>query len=189
MSDPQTTPGTGNGSEATPPNTVTLPAAEVEQLRQQATERQEYLDLARRTQAEFENYQKRNARDREQERALMVARLMGDLLPVLDNLERALTAAEQKGETGDLVKGVALVRGQMLDLLRRHGVTPIDAQIGQPFDPNLHQGLTQAPSADYPANSILMVAEQGYKLGDRVLRPAKVVVSMSPKEEGGNAEG
>jgi molecular chaperone GrpE len=139
-------------------------------------ERDELKDRLLRQQAEFQNYQKRFQRELAEERRYAQMPLAGDLLPVLDNLDRATAAAEQAGETGPLVQGVALVRQQLLDLLRRHGVTLIEAA-GQPFDPNLHQGLMQQPSAGVPPNTVLQVLEQGFKIYDRVLRPAKVIVS------------
>jgi molecular chaperone GrpE len=130
-----------------------------------------------RTRADFENYQKRNQREREQERKYMVGSVLLDLLPVLDNLERATLSAQQAGESGPLVQGVAMVHNQFLELLRRYGVTRIDAQ-GKPFDPNLHQAVMQQPAGDKPPGTVLQVVEQGYMLHDRVLRPAKVVVAM-----------
>jgi molecular chaperone GrpE len=140
-------------------------------------QREEYLLLARQTQADFENYQKRAARDREQERRYAQSPLALALLPALDNLERALAAARQAGDNGPLVQGVALVQSQLLDALRRNGVTPIEAK-GQPFDPNKHEAVMQQPSADQPPGTVLQVLQPGYQLHDRVLRPASVVVSI-----------
>src|SRR5205809_2369048 len=111
---------------------------ELDKLRKLAGERDQYLDLAARTRAEFENYQKRMQREREQERKYAFGPLAESLLPILDNLDRALVAAKQAGETGPLVQGVAMVQTQFLDLLKRHGITRIDCD-GKPFDPNLHQ--------------------------------------------------
>ncbi|HEY7427351.1 MAG TPA: nucleotide exchange factor GrpE [Gemmataceae bacterium] len=141
--------------------------------------RDEYLDLAQRTRADFENYQKRMQRDLVQERRYAQAPLASDLLSALDNLERAIAAAEQAGEQGPLVKGVSMVHTQLLDILRRHGVTRIEAQ-GQPFDPNLHQAVMQQPSKDYPPMTVVQVLEQGYLIHERVLRPARVAVSTAP---------
>ncbi|HWG42493.1 MAG TPA: nucleotide exchange factor GrpE [Gemmataceae bacterium] len=141
--------------------------------------RDEYLDLAQRTRADFENYQKRMQRDLVLERRFAQTPLAADLLPALDNLERATVAAEQVGEKGPLVQGVVMVRAQLLDILRRHGITRIEAQ-GQPFDPNLHQAVMQQPSADYPPMTVVQVLEQGYMIHDRVLRPARVAVSATP---------
>jgi molecular chaperone GrpE len=150
--------------------------AELEDLRKRAAERDEYLDLSRRTHAEFQNYQKRAQREREQERQFFAAGYVLELLPVLDNLERATAAARKAGETGPLVQGVHMVLNQFMELLKKFGVTPIEAQ-GKPFDPNLHEALTQVPSKDDPPNSVIHVEERGYMIQDRVLRPAKVVVS------------
>jgi molecular chaperone GrpE len=150
---------------------------DLESLRARAVERDQFLSLLQRTQADFENYQKRNQREREQERRYASSFLAADLLPVLDNLERATAAARQAGETGPLVQGVGMVHNQLLDLLRRHGIKPIPA-VGQPFDPNLHQAVMQRPSPDTGPNQVVEVLEEGYTMHDRVLRPAKVVVSI-----------
>jgi len=163
----------GKGSDET---AVTLAKAELDQLQAKARERDQFLDLLQRTRAEFENYQKRAQKDREQERRYLYGGLVFDFLPLFDNLERAVAAAQQAGETGPLVDGVALVQSQFLDLLKRHGVTPIDA-LGKPFDPNMHQAVMQQPAKDQPTNTVVQVIERGFMNQDRVLRPAKVVVS------------
>jgi molecular chaperone GrpE len=138
--------------------------------------RDEYLDLAQRTRADFDNYQKRNQRDLATERKYAQLPLASDILGPLDNLERALTAARQTGENGPLVQGVAMVQNQVLDVLRRHGIQRIDAQ-GKPFDPNLHQAVMQQPSGEVAPGTVVQVLEQGYTLHDRVLRPARVIVA------------
>jgi molecular chaperone GrpE len=161
-------------SAQTTEDTVTGP--ELEALRSKAAERDEYLDLLQRTRAEFENYQKRASKDRDQERRYIEARIITDLLPVVDNLARALEAARQVGETGPLVQGVTMVQSQFLDLLKRYGITPIDA-LGKPFDPHLHQAVMQQESRDVPPNTIIQVINPGYMQQERVLRPAHVVVS------------
>jgi molecular chaperone GrpE len=172
------------------PDTATEPAGEqvrgdLEALRARAEaaeqSRDEYLTLAQRTRADFENYQKRVQRDTAQERRYAEAPLALDLLPALDNLERATAAAQQAGEKGPLVQGVAMVQNQLLDVLRRHGVTRIDAQ-GQPFDHDLHEAVMQQPSKDVPPNTVLQVLEHGYRIHDRLLRAAKVIVSKSPDQ-------
>jgi molecular chaperone GrpE len=147
-------------------------------LRARAVERDKFLALLQRTQADFENYQKRNQRERELERRYWHGALALDLLPVIDNLERAMTAAKQAGETGPLVQGVGLVQTQLLDMLKRHGITPIDA-LNKPFDPNLHQAVMQQPSKDQPPNTVIQVLQQGFMIHDRVLRPASVIVSAA----------
>ena len=155
-----------------------IDVVELEQLRKQANERDQYLDLAQRTRAEFENYQKRNQKDREQERRYYSGALILELLPVFDNLDRANAAAQKSGEKGPLVNGVLAVQSQFLELLKRHGITRIDA-LGKPFDPNLHQAVMQQESDEVESNTVLKVLEQGFTIHDRVLRPAKVIVSKN----------
>jgi molecular chaperone GrpE len=157
---------------------------DLETLRTRAQERDQFLALLQHTQADFENYQKRNQREREQERKYMHRALAVDLLPVIDNLERAQAAARQAGEAGPLVQGVNMVLDQFISLLRRHGITRIEAQ-GQPFDPNLHQAVMKQPTPDQPPNSVVQVLEHGYMIHDRVLRPARVVVSAAPEGDRG----
>lgn len=150
-------------------------------LQEAEQKRDEYLYLAQRTRADFENYQKRMKRDRDEERRFAQIPLASDLLTALDNLERAIAAAEQAGDKGPLAQGVAMVQTQLLDILRRHGITPIQAE-GQPFDPNCHQAVLQQPSKDHPPMTVLQVLERGYMIHERVLRPARVVVSTAPEQ-------
>lgn len=140
--------------------------------------RDEYLELAQRTRADFENYQKRIQRDLATERRFAQAPLASDLLAALDNLERATAAAEQAGEKGPLVQGVSMVHTQLLDALRRHGVTRMEA-LGLPFDPNLHEAVMQQPSAEHPPMTVVQVLQPGYMIHERVLRPARVAVSTA----------
>ena len=157
-------------------------------LRSRAEERDKFLSLLQRTQADFENYQKRNQREREQERRYGPGILALDLLPVLDNFNRAVDAARKANESGPLMQGVGMIQGQLLDVLKRHGITPIEAQ-GQPFDPNLHQAVMQQPSDTLPPNSVASVLEQGFMIHDRVLRPARVGVTVAPAGKEVAAEG
>lgn len=152
---------------------------EIEILRKRAAERDQFRDLALRGKAEFENYQKRNQREREQERKYWYTPLVLDLLPVLDNLDRAVAAARQAGDTGSLVQGVAMVQSQFLDMLKRHEITRIDAD-DKAFDPNMHQAVMQQPTDEVEPGMILQVLEQGFLNHDRVMRPAKVIVSSKP---------
>ena len=152
---------------------------ELEKLRKAAAERDHYLDLAQRGKAEFENYQKRVQREREQDRKYAYGPMAYDLLPVLDNLDRALGAAQQAKEQGTLVQGVGMVQTQFLELLKRYGIVAIDAQ-GKPFDPNQHQAVMEQPSAEAEPGTVLQVLEKGFMNQDRVLRAAKVIVSKKP---------
>ncbi len=142
--------------------------------------RDEYLDLLRRTRADFENYQKRSQRDLAQERRYAHTPFARELLPVLDNLQRALTAARLQAEQGPLVQGVSQVESMLREVLGRFGVTPIDAR-DQPFDPNLHEAVRQQPWPDTAPGTVIEVLEPGYRIHDRVLRPARVVVASGAK--------
>ncbi len=157
---------------------------DLEALRSQMADterdRDKYLELARRTQADFENYQKRIQRDLQQERRYSGGLLALDLLPVLDNLERAMAAGKQAGESGPLVQGVSMVHSQLLDALKRHGITRIDS-LHKTFDPAMHQAVSQQPSAEHPSGTVLHVLQEGFMNHDRVLRPAAVVVSVAPE--------
>lgn len=149
---------------------------DLEQLRSLASERDQFLDLLRRTWAEFENYQER-ARRMQEECRYQHGRLVLDLLPVLDDLERALVASWQAQDSGLQARGVALGRNTFLDVLRRYGVTPVEA-LGQPFDPNLHHAVMTRVAVGQPVNSILEVVKQDYRIQDRLLRPAEGMVAM-----------
>src|SRR5438067_11330752 len=138
-----------------------------------ARERDEYLDALQRLKAEFDNYRKRSARDQESLVARAGERLVRELLPVLDDLERALEAAEQH-EEAKLEEGVKLVHRQLEQLLEREGLAPVETD-GK-FDPNVHEALSTQPSAA-DEGAVIEVLQKGYRLGDRVLRPARVVVA------------
>ena len=123
--------------------------------------------------AEFDNFKKRTARDREQYVALANERLIGELLPILDDLERALVAAAEH-EEAQLEEGVRLVHRSLAGVLERQGVKAIEAD-GK-FDPHVHEALLSQPS-EAEEGSVLDVVQKGYRLGDRVVRPARVVVA------------
>jgi len=137
-------------------------------------ERGEYLDALQRLQAEFDNYRKRTARDRESLVARASERLVVALLPVLDDLGRALQAAEQH-EEAKLEDGVRLVHRALADALAREGLSEIETD--GVFDPNVHEALLAQPSEAEPG-TVLDVVQKGYRLGDHVLRPARVIVSQ-----------
>jgi molecular chaperone GrpE len=125
--------------------------------------------------ADFENYKKRAARERQEYVRLANERLIGELLPILDDLERALSAAEQH-EEAQLEEGVRLVHRALAGLLERHGVAPIETE-GK-FDPHVHEALLSQPS-EAEEGSVIDVVQKGYKLGERVVRPARVVVAAA----------
>lgn len=128
-------------------------------------------------QAELENFRKRMIRDSEQQLRFATAPLLRDVLDVVDNLTRALQSAKKDGgpEAG-LVEGVTLVHGQLLNALTKHHCVRIES-LGQPFDPNFHEAISQAPSDEYDAGAVMLEAAAGYRLHDRVLRPSQVIVS------------
>ena len=142
-------------------------------------ERDDYLDQLRRLAAEFDNYRKRVARDQESLAARAHERLMKDLLPVLDDLERALVAAEEH-EEAKLHEGVGLVARELRRALEREGLQEIDTEGA--FDPHVHEALLSQPS-ELDEGSVVEVLQKGYRLGDRVLRPARVVVSQGVPQE------
>jgi molecular chaperone GrpE len=143
-----------------------------------SAERDEYLDQLKRVAAEFENFRKRTARDQADFAARASERLVKELLPVLDDLGRALEAAE-KHEEAKLEDGVRLVHRQLAELLRKEGLAEIETD-GK-FDPHVHEALLTQPS-EAPEGSVIDVVQKGYRLGDRVLRPARVVVAAAPPE-------
>lgn len=137
-------------------------------------ERDEYLDLVQRVQADFENYRKRSVREQERLVAHAHERLVRELLPVLDDLERALEAAERH-EEAQLVEGVKLVEKSLRASLAKEGLAEIDTD--GPFDPHVHEALLTQPSDASASGSILEVVQRGYRFGDRVVRPARVIVA------------
>jgi molecular chaperone GrpE len=130
--------------------------------------------------AETENYKKRVQRERSEERQYSSQETVLAFLPVADNLDRALQAALKHGEAGQLVKGVELTIRQFEDTLRKLGVEPLAVEVGKPFDPNAHQALFQEEHAEFDEGSVIEVLQKGYKLGERVIRPAMVKVSKKP---------
>ena len=137
-------------------------------------ERDEYLDALQRLKAEFDNFRKRTARESAAQSARASEALVKELLPVLDDLERALVAAEDH-EEAKLEDGVRLVHRALADVLTRAGVAEIETDGA--FDPHVHEALLAQPVDGAEPGSVVQVLQKGYRLGDRVLRPARVVVS------------
>ena len=148
-------------------------AVEPDPLAELTLERDEYLDALRRLKAEFDNYRKRVARDQEQLAARAHERLVKELLPVLDDLERALAAAEEH-EEAQLEEGVRLVHRSLVDALRKEGLAEIETD-GR-FDPNVHEALLSQPDDEKESGDILDVVQKGYRIADKVVRPARVIV-------------
>lgn len=135
-----------------------------------------FRDLALRTQADFENFRKRAAREREEGMRYANVSLIEKLIPILDNFELGLDAARQDAEGGAIVSGLEMVGRQLQDLLSSQGVETVDA-LGQPFDPKIHDALGQEASDEVEEGIVLRQLRKGYKLKDRLVRPANVIVS------------
>ena len=151
--------------------------ADLDELTAAKRERDEYLELAQRTRADFDNYRKRVAHDAAEAQRRGKAELARELVPVLDNLERALDATESNGG-GDssLAKGVTLVRDELRATLERAGVEAYDPT-GEAFDPSWHEAISTRADEEAKAGTVLETLERGYRLDGQVLRPARVVVS------------
>jgi molecular chaperone GrpE len=161
-----------------------------ERLASAEAEAETHLNDLKRLAAEFENYRKRVAREQQALSARAAERLVGELLPIVDDLERALEAAEEHQEA-KLEEGVRLVQRQLAAVLEREGLAEIETD-GK-FDPHVHEALLSQPSSDQSEGTVIEVLQKGYRLGDRVLRPARVVVAASaaqpPVRENGPVEG
>lgn len=166
MSHEQGENDTGTAKEATQEEIPAL-SGELEAVR---GERDEYLDNMRRMKAELENSRARLEREHARSVELASERLVKELLPILDNLERALEA------DGDIREGVEATRDQLVDILTREGLNPISSE-GQSFDPAVHEALMSKASNEHEEDTVIQTLERGYVLNGKPIRPAKVVVS------------
>ncbi len=169
--------------EAEEPDALDMSAAGSGETADVANELANANDRLLRLQAEMQNLRNRTSREVADERKYAALPVVRDLLPVVDNIDRAIEAAERAGEAENLLEGFRLVKQQLHTLLSRHQCEPMDAE-GQVFDPNFHQAILQQPSADVPAGNVMFVAQTGYQMHDRVVRPAQVIVSSGPGEVG-----
>lgn len=167
-------------TDVPPPNDETTTEGESleAQLQQALTERDEYKDKWARAMADLDNFRRRIQREMEEDRKYLALPLLKALLPGLDGLDRTLTAAETSKNADDLITGVKMVQKQFESSLGQFGVQPI-AAVGLEFDPNIHEAITQMPSADHPPMTVLQDVEKGYLLHDRVVRPSKVIVASA----------
>ena len=153
---------------------------DLDELVKVGAQRDEYLALAQRTQADFENYRKRMARESALAHERGVAKLVKELLPALDNLDRALqeagSAAAGAGHEDPLLKGVRLVREQLMAALARVGVESY-SPVGEQFDPAFHEAMVQQPVQGAASGTVAEVYQPGYRLGEDIIRPARVVVA------------
>ena len=135
-----------------------------------------FRDLALRTQADFENFRKRAAREKDDAIKYANASFLDRLIPILDNFELGLNAARTSAANSPILSGMDMVAKQLSDFLTASGIEPVNAE-GRPFDPNLHEAVAQEESAEFAEGVIIRQLRRGYKLRDRLLRPATVVVS------------
>jgi molecular chaperone GrpE len=140
-------------------------------------------DQALRTRAEFENFRRRKNREIEEYTALANESLIEDLLPVLDDLGLLLGNAEEKPDTAALIAGARLIQQKFLDTLKKRGLEEVEAE-GTPFDPDLHEALLETPDAEAEPGTVLNVHQTGYKLGNKLLRPSRVIIAAAQDQEG-----
>jgi molecular chaperone GrpE len=138
-----------------------------------------FRDLALRSQADFENYKKRSAREKEEGIKYANTTLLERLVSIIDNFELGLAAAKEQSEQSPIYSGMVLVQKQLNDLLVENGLQSIEAE-GKKFDPNVHEAIAHEPSDQVPEGIVLRQTRRGYRFKDRLLRPAKVVVSSGP---------
>jgi len=174
-----------------PVEVVALSPEQIEDLKTRAAKADENWDRLLRTTADFENFKKRAAREKIESGQSAIVNLLQKLLPVLDNFEMALaaaqsaTAAQPAGEKTDdhklasLQSGVQMIQQQLKSALTETGMEEIDAT-GKPFDPNVHEAISQQESAEMPEGHVLQQVRKGYKLKERLLRPAAVIVAKAP---------
>src|SRR5579875_544840 len=179
--------GAGEQRDGQPAQAAAEPAGEgderqlerdLEELAAKAQKADEYLELAQRTRADFENYRRRAAREAAAAQERGVVKLVRELLPAVDNLDRALEAVKAAGDdrNGDLVSGIKLVHAELIAALARAGVERFDPA-GERFDPARHEAVAQQQVEGAPAGTIVEVYQRGYRLGDAVIRPARVLVA------------
>lgn len=175
--------------------TIEALSSELQTVKAEYESAREELEAAKdrllRLTAEFDNFRKRTLRERQESQLYGHQNLVKDLLAVVDNLERAVQhggESEGAGELQGLREGVELVLRELLGLLERYGVGVIDAE-GRPFDPALHEAMAQVPDTSVAPNTVVQVLQKGYTLRDRMLRPARVVVSRAPEASGEGGAG
>jgi len=177
-------PPTEFGKETTAPEAkghteATYPAPVADPAEQATAEIASLKDQLLRARADFENSRKRLMREKEESLRYANQAILADLLPLLDHLELGLQAASTGTDVASVVAGVKLIQSQFERFLTEHGVTPIEA-LGKPFDPNWHEALGQEPAPGKPEGTVLHLRRRGFKLGDRLLRPASVVTVAPP---------
>ncbi|HMI80234.1 MAG TPA: nucleotide exchange factor GrpE [Solirubrobacterales bacterium] len=174
VSDSPSPPGGGDGLSSPPAGDADQVEQDFDALLADAhKERDEYLELAKRTKADFENFRKRMSQEVQAAGTRSKAALVGELVHVVDNLERALEAAETDNP---LAQGVQLTYRDLCMALDNHGVEVFDP-VGEKFDPTWHEALTTKPAEDSEPGTVIETMQKGYRLGDQLIRPARVIVS------------
>jgi len=146
------------------------------------TDLDRFRDLALRSQADFANYKKRAAREKDEAIKYANTSLLEKLVPILDNFELGLSAARGEGERSPIFSGMSMILKQLNDFLADNGVQSIEAE-GEKFDPNLHEAIAREASDEIPEGTVVRQTRRGYRLKDRLLRPSSVVVSSGPEQK------
>jgi len=176
MSEDETTNGAASSPAAEPP--AAPPATPEERIAALEAEKADLRDRMLRIAAEFENWKKRSRKEQTDNEAKVRESVLRDMLEVIDNLDRATAATGGTTDLQSVQQGIALVLRLFAQKLERYDVKPLDAK-GKPFDPRLHEAISQAPSAEVAPGTVLAELQKGYKVGDRLLRPAAVVVAIA----------
>ena len=159
-----------------------------QKVKQLEAEIADYVDTLKRMQAQFENYKKRIKKEFDTFTQISTHKLVKELLPVLDNLERAISSAESTDDEGKIIEGVKLIYHQLKKALEKEGLKTIDPA-GDRFDPYLHEAIMQVESDEHEDNTVIEVFQKGYVINDHLLRPAIVKVSKEVESRGQQAEG
>lgn len=176
-------PASGGGApEAAAEPGASAPGVDPAILAELTAERDDYKNRMMRLAADLENFRKRTAREKDEMRKFGIDRVVLELLPVLDNLERALDHADKSEDSTTIVDGVRMVHRQFLTALEKHGVKPFESK-GEMFDPQRHEAIQQMETADHPTGQVLEQFQKGYYLHERLIRPALVVVARNPSAE------
>jgi len=153
------------------------------ELEEKAKLADEYLDELQRVQADFENFRKRKMKEQDEFRKYVLEGFLYKMLDVVDNIQRTIEAGKQNHNYESLVSGAAIIEKQILELLKSQGAVPVQVNLGDHFDPYKHQAVSHENSDKYKADTVSKVLQSGYSIGERVLRPAMVVVSSGPVEK------
>ncbi len=174
-----------SGQDPAPPETGVDVVQQ--QLEQALEERQKIQEQYLRTLAEMDNLRKRTAREKEDMGKFANENILRELLPVVDNLERAIEHVDKSQNVDGLLEGVQMTLTQFSQVLKRFGVESIDS-VGKPFDPSFHQAMGQLESEEHPVNTVVAEMQKGYQLNERLLRPAFVMLAKAPADNPENGE-